>query len=425
MTQQPDIQATTALFPLRIRPVRLFGRRVNGCAVRIPASGLVMGGENGALSLDAALHVLPHHAEVRVEMDAFCLAPGCGVVALNGERLGQHDSRALHPGDRVEIGFATLLVEVDDMSPLHGCDGACDSSGMPAGTPKLVPGFLPGFIPTKPQAPPTQQEPAEEQPASAEAEALLALLLTEARENVSESTSNGSNEGVEAQNTVLERIATMPELTDTGICAHEQSSSYMVEHPQNTPAEPHNSLAALTAESARVLAGGRMEATMPFAAQPAVPVPFAESSPERLDFPLPDQTAASSLEEILEGPISIDDVLENLRRRSPNPNQHDAHAVTDVLAAMAEPPRAPDPLRLLAGLAEQPPLREPELPPVLGREHRSPGMHTPYAGGISGILEMQSGAQGAKAQAFQEEPRTDNVQSEKVQPEDSPKKDSL
>lgn len=347
---------------------RLHGRRVGSSAVPVPPEGLVLGadslGKAGLALHYGALHIAPTHAVVRTVDGNWVLEPGCRdmLVALNDEAIPWGDSRPLHPGDHIDLGFASLRVEGGIARVVEGGIARVSDAAFP----------LPAAHAEAPVSPPA-------------APALSLLELADIQ------------------------VADFPEFSEQTVSPDAPDTLPNLAPPTNrtTPADQmrppgranplaaaddaNDPLAALAAESARVLAGksllsvcglSPLVSVAPSETPAAVAVPAVSPLPpppipER--DPLQDLPTAASLEEILEGPLSIDDVLDGLKRAHPHtaPATIPGAGLDDPLAALSGPEPVPDPLLLLAGVGPLP-AREPELAPVLHREHRTTGLTSPY-----------------------------------------------
>lgn len=126
----PAPLASAALPALQLGLHRLHGRRVAADCVRLPETGCVLGADSQSLTCPglgaAGLHLAVRHAVVRVEDGRYFLEPGTKdmVVALNGEKIPWGTRRALQVDDRIDIGFATLLVGAEPPDAWAGQDRA-------------------------------------------------------------------------------------------------------------------------------------------------------------------------------------------------------------------------------------------------------------------------------------------------------------
>lgn len=397
LTQSSPSEVTESgrLRALSLWPHRLHGKRVDAPGVSIPLSGLVLGADSDFLAAGASqyglLHVAPQHAVVRVCEGQWVLEPGNRdmVLALNGEKITWGDSKTLHPGDTIDMGFVSLLVDMQAEpaefaveqigEPVQAALPAPDTSHSVQAPPSFEPLELAVFQGSQDSQSPVPSEISEKitakAPAENAAQELCALLAQDAQ------TSAGSD-SMQYTSCSLESL----------LHSAPQQGGVTVPDMDVPARAPHlfadDPLAALAAESAHVLAGKTHLPDSCFPSTPSLtaisplptpgtlePSPAAYADTPALD-PLSGMSTATSLEEILAGPLTIDDVLEGLKRARPA-----THTVTDTaadpLAVLTAPERMPDPLLLLAGM-DAAPVREPELPPVLHREHRTTGINSPY-----------------------------------------------
>lgn len=340
---------------------RLHGKRVDAPPVRLLGSGLVLGADSDFLAAGASryglLHVAARHAVVTTVNGQWLIEPASRdmVLALNGVIIPWGEHRQLNLSDSIDMGFVSLRVELAAQG-----DALFSPVPKPSGTQQFSERVV---IPAFPELLPPQATDDVADDTCSPAEELCALLALDAKTSAGSDSMHYAEPSVEAGS--LESLL-------LGKAAAEV--------PAAVPSDP---LLALAAESARVLSGKSPIATghIPFvqATTPAtIPVVMQEAPLPETD-PFPTVSTATSLEAILEGPMTIDDVLDNLKRTGSRIDSM-AGAVSDSFATLknlSTEERAPDPLLLLAGL-EAPPPREPELAPVLHREHRTTGMNTPY-----------------------------------------------
>lgn len=413
MTNQPAV-LTTSVPDLSLCLHRLHGKRVQAEPVRVSHEGLTLGAESAFLAPNLSPHstqrhgVALRHGFVRPCEGGWLLEPATTdlVLTLNGHKIPWGHGTLLHPGDTIELGFAAVRVE-----GIAG-EGVEAAPFLPPETPDEPLPAVPApdvplavtqttGLPSLPEAEPpaAHPSPAEHEPPSP-AEELCALLAEDARNSTgsdsmhyaAHSTGADSLEsllyGAEPAISTNAAAPLSAPLPDKNRPARRLRPHCPPSHRRkigNSPPAADDPLAALAAESARVLAsGGRFFPVENAFSRP----PAGQNAPD----PLVNLAAGASLEEILEGPITIDHVLDKLQReRNKKADAQAAHPLDALIGPQASAPldpldalqsldgqdRQPDPLLLLAGMTS-PVVREPELPPVLHKEHRSTGIDTPY-----------------------------------------------
>lgn len=396
---------------------RMHGKSVVTSPMPVPPEGVIMGGDTEGcenVALAASLHVVTRHALVRAaqagEEGAWHIEPGnkVMVLAVNDARVPWGESRVLQHGDRLEVGFACFEV-VTEACPVEA--GAVDMAEM-ADSPLVAPVVATHVEPDS-KTPETKSgvPSGEPLPPLDPLDPFVPLLLQPAPAPVSSPVeASGLESGpteAELLAALLGECAALPE--STGIMSGELSGgdvlAAIVREAEPVPPapDPDDILAELAAESQRALAGGGMSSEIFTDFSVGYPV----SRPQVTDNPDPFQAGAAmaSVEEIVEGRLTIDDVLDRLRRRQGAMGNNmasekdgivrgDAATIMDVIA------REPDPLLLLAGMENQP-VREPELAPVLHREHRATGIRSPYR---IGATQTTGDVAGENQQPEQEEP---------------------
>lgn len=398
---------------LRLCLHRLHGRQVQAMPVSMGSEGLTLGADSDLFATGAAHDLFTAgtaqnhciaklHGVIRPHPSGWWLEPGTKdvVLALNNEKIAWGDGRLLHPGDRIDLGFASLLVEKNNAPPrlLHTTPVTQSVRDIQELQDVQQQKTLP---PTSEQASPEQASPL---PVVADmacpADELCALLAEDARNST-------SRDALQYAVPHVQSTEESPLRAESGFLLRGHADDFgpaLVPMPVLAPQfDPNDPLAALAAESTRVLAcGGDFRPThnMAMAHQQAgrsqkqsMPeYPLKDLLENSLKSPLENHAPAASLEDILEGPLSIDHVLDKLRsghghagkphsgelQKSHNSlNPQGSQGSLGSLDSLAEHERTPDPLLLLAGMETQI-LREPELAPVLHKEHRTTNLHTAY-----------------------------------------------
>lgn len=357
------------LFPtLCLRVCRVHGVCVDSEPVPIPPSGLTIGSEGkpGSLYLDPSLYVAPTHAMVSLRNGEWRVTPlsSRAVTTLNDRRLEAEETAVLTPGDRLEVGFVSLLVEQARTSDIVPPDsmGALDDDPLEALTNSEAPeleallGLSPGTgsasetatgsLPRFPENLETQEPRntargllSPQGPHNA-AQTLVELLAEDARREDAFPTDS------DPLASLLETAATPPGKEAGG----SEAGIDILER--------------LARESEQVLSGpGHGNASLRFLteASPSGTDLWHEEEIDPLALLAPPDGA--SLGDVLEGPLSIDDVLEQLGGGCAFPEE--------------EP--VPDPLLLLARSEGGKPHRAaPALADILNRDHHRLSIETPY-----------------------------------------------
>lgn len=363
---------------LSLRLLRCHGVAVDAEAVDVPAEGISLGSTAapGVFYLDAGLYVAPCHADIQQREGVWRLSAhdARAVCVLNGKKMST--PTILTAGDRIELGFAALEVICTDSpfpealspqptnSPKNTLSPDKTSEDTDIlqnpGAQKVVSSGFPTLTPT----------PAEKSPAhSGSAAALVELLRQDFSDNPN---SSASDTPFIAPEQLLDSFETASDFTQSDVGQQELLQD-----------QDDDILAQLARESETVLSGidGHVPRYNELMERTGL---LTESSSGKPTFLLdrsglsdrPDWTISSNLEDplallaspdeaslgdLLEGALSIDDILAGL-------GNEDALLDADLLQ--------PDPLRLLAGTQEEP-LR---LAGALHQDHHHIGLSTPYRG---------------------------------------------
>lgn len=353
---------------LCLRVCRVRGVRVDSEPVPLPLSGLTIGseGKTGDLHLDPAWYVAPTHAAIRLQHREWRVTPlsSKAVTTLNDRRLEAEETAPLTLGDRLEIGFVSLLVEqarVPDVALPDSLE-ALENDPLRALTNGEAPELetLLGLLPetcsaseTERDSPPdfsenaSKREPQDKttgsnsQPCGLDdAQRLVKLLAEDVRR---EDVFLADSDPLVA---LLETVATPPGKETKRTEAGKDILERLAEESERALFSPEHGCAALPFlmdASPNETALWRAEETDPL----AVLAP-------------PD---GASLSDVLEGSLSIDDVLERLGGG----------------CAFPEEETVPDPLLLLArSKGEKPPQAVPALADILNRDHHRLSIETPY-----------------------------------------------
>ncbi len=344
---------------LQLRLRRIHGLPVTADPVTIPVTGLDIGSDTGPgmLHIDSACYVAPLHASVLHQADAWRLLPRNAfmVCAVNGVRAPQGQGLPLQPGDTVEIGFAALRVEeappeafsfkeepwedISDGTGVSSTDLAAllalppDAQTIEEDAPLRAPEAL------------TAPTPADRPMESADARALVRLL----------------------QQDFPSSVDTFAACDDVSLAALLHTTADA--RSETTPARPAGDdiLVRLARESERLLRDPELSGLLATGTDHIPPLPPALSVPGDAGTALPSDilpAPETSLHDLLEGPLSVDDVLEQLGDGGACP--------------LLTPDTSPgDPLRLLAGGDTPAALRVRNIAPVTRRDHHRFGMGTP------------------------------------------------
>lgn len=353
-----------AAFPpssLQLRLQRIHGLPVTADPVIIPVTGLDIGSDTGPgmLHIDSAYYVAPLHASVLHQADAWRLLPRNAfmVCAVNGARAPQGQGLPLQPGDTVEIGFAALRVEEAPPEAFSFKEEPWED--IPDGT-EAPPADLEALLALPPDVQTIEEDtllrapealtppaPADRPMENADARALVRLL----------------------QQDFPSAVDTFAACDDVSLAALLHTTADARSEP--TPAKPAGDdiLVRLARESERLLRDPDLSGLLPTGTDhiPPLPPALSESVPDDAGTALPADilpAPETSLHDLLEGPLSVDDVLEQL-------------GGVGACPLLAPDPSPDDPLRLLAGGDTPAALRVRNIAPVTRRDHHRFGMGTP------------------------------------------------
>lgn len=361
--------STTQLF---LRILRVHGAQVDVPSVPVPGTGMELGSA-GDLLLDLAWCVAAHHAAIIPAGEGFQLTPRDSrvVTILNRQIIPEEECRPLTDGDLIHLGFVTIEVSMrtafqetvkrnlsiqesleswtDAMVPLK--DNSSRSLG---GTGNMA--FAPLDLVSPEQT--KKEDPLFLMPSGCEKERKTEKVALFPKISSDQS----------AEQSLLELLR-----QDSKELASEQGETESLADMLSIAATTsEDDIVTQLAHESEAVLQGRFPETFMQNSNPGF-VPAYTLSPETTtDDPLACLETDLSLNDILEGTLTIDDVLEGLGRDTETPS---------ILDPLSDPS---DPLALLAG--QESISHTIQLTDTMLRDHHRPGIRTPYLNDVQGAV---------------------------------------